>query len=387
MELTVLDIVARRKGHFADLASLGDFVTRPAGTTGVETVVRNDAVTLYCLDAARRLAVFVETPRAVDVTAAPFYYQTQYAHAVRLLIGPYDVLHRARAAERLREHLVVIFSIGRCGSTLLSRIFGAVPSVDCVNEPDVYTGLAASRVTAHADPETLDLLRSATAFICRGTRRSTVVMKPRSTAFDLADLFHVAYPTAKLMFLYRDLDDWACSMASAFGTTPCPEFVARTLVRQPSVVAYLTRRRGAPAEAATIDELVRRLQDIPSSKALTLMWLGLMERHRALREDGVPLTSLSYDTLVTTPVRSVRRIFDCCGIVPDAVRTACRAFEEDAQRDTPLARTAVASRAAPSARARVLRAARAVLSSEPFAGAAWRLRHADLIARTGVAAP
>jgi hypothetical protein len=335
MTATLHEILEKRKSHSAALASVDDFRCRRAGTTDAEAVIRNPAITLYCLDERRGRAVFVETPPRVDVTAHPFYYQAQYTHATRLITVSYDTLHAlAGAVEAPPADVIVVFSIGRSGSTLVSRVFAAVPDIASLGEPDVYTHICSARdADGSRDAELRTLIHSATRLIGRANGR-TLVLKPRSVVVDVADLFAQVYPSAKFIFLHRDLEGWARSMIRAFDTAGCPKFVARMLARQPCVAGYLMASERAYRPRP--ERLVRRLQDIPAANTLALMWLGLMERYETLSHRGVAMLAVSYETLLRDKADAVRRIFEYCGVATTHVAEACRAFEDDSQRDTPL---------------------------------------------------
>jgi hypothetical protein len=338
MTATLLDIMERRKRHLLAPASAADFRCRRRGSIDATVVVRDPAMSLYCIDQRNRRAVFVETPAGLDVLAHPFLYQAQYAHALRLIAVPLETLHAL--ADRLEDgvrSLVVMFSIGRAGSTLMGRVFSAVPGTVTLGEPDVYTQIAAGRERA-GDSESAALVRSVTRLLSRDARGRTIALKPRSTVVDLADLFHRVYPSARLLFLHRDAESWSRSMIRAFGLMGCPDFVSEVLARQPCVAAYLTRRRGVHPRP---QRLAGRLRQIPAATALGLMWAGLTERAWTLRRDGVPLYEMRYDVLVADPEGTVRQIFEYCGVPVAHVAEACRAFERDAQADTPLSRARV----------------------------------------------
>lgn len=343
---TLLEITEKRKRWSSDLVRPEDFRWRVIARVDPSYILRNPAVTLYCLDERRRRAVFVETPAHVNVAEQAFYYQAQYAHAVRALTVSYEMLDAlVDAAGEPFRRLIVIFSLGRCGSTLLSQAFRTVSGVCSISEPDVYTQLAAMRHhSGRADAKLIRLIHCATRLLCRHQPGHILALKPRSTVLDVADLVRRTYPTARMVFLYRDLASWARSMIRAFGVERCPVFTARVLARQRCVAAYLTRgssnlrRVGEQISDDRVRHLTRRLQDIPAANALALMWLGLMERYHVLQIEGTPMLAMAYGTLMSEKESAVGRIFDYCGLSAAHVSAACQEFDRDAQRGTPLAR-------------------------------------------------
>ena len=76
---------------------------------------------LYGLGPKGEGFLFVEGPKTEKLANAPFVYQTQYNEAQNILTVPEDILIQRPA--NLPRNLVFIFSVGRCGSTLLNHLF------------------------------------------------------------------------------------------------------------------------------------------------------------------------------------------------------------------------------------------------------------------------
>src|SRR4051794_26790867 len=94
MSATVLNIVEKVKPFDAVPASLENFVVTEGDSIPAQIVIDNPNVSLYCLDDANQRAIFVETPPGVALAEAPFYYVTQYNHALRLVAVPYERFHQ-----------------------------------------------------------------------------------------------------------------------------------------------------------------------------------------------------------------------------------------------------------------------------------------------------
>ena len=108
-----------------------DFVLDPGRPVGRSRMFDPD-VSPYCFDLEERKLYCVSTP---DIAGATFFYQAQRQHARSVIKVPFDALPEARASPTL------IFSIGRCGSTLLHKAFEAA-GVRTVSEPDYFTQAA-----------------------------------------------------------------------------------------------------------------------------------------------------------------------------------------------------------------------------------------------------
>ncbi len=124
----------------------------------------------YCFDYERGEFLLVDTPRAA--LDEPFLYQAQFRLAGTVLRVPLPLMRTLTegAAGAGDQDPVLVFSIGRCGSTLFSRL-GAVSGLVSYSEPDIFSGVGRHR----DDPRTADILHCAmSAFDCarRGAGRA-----------------------------------------------------------------------------------------------------------------------------------------------------------------------------------------------------------------------
>ena len=150
-------------------------------------------VSPYCFDLANRTLLCVSTP---DISGATFFYQAQRQYARSVIRVPFESLPDGPASP------VLIFSIGRCGSTLLVKALEAA-GVRAVSEPDFYTQAASH--------QPLDIsLRSAIAGATRLLRYSVVKLRLECNRAPL--LIASALDSPRIMFILRDPVDWAASL-------------------------------------------------------------------------------------------------------------------------------------------------------------------------------
>ena len=208
-----------------------DFAVRDGGSVEPELVLRNPNVSLYCLDFEKGCALFVETPPERDLLKEPFLYAAQYEAATRLIQVPFEALHRLADEVSIDgSQLIFVYSVGRCGSTLVSRVFNEMEAVESLSEPDVFTQLLAEWGTEDiGGSEKADLLRACTLLQCApGRRRHATrwVLKFRSMVTALGPMFFACFPEAKVIFLYRHAAPWMRSMQRMarveFPTAPVP---------------------------------------------------------------------------------------------------------------------------------------------------------------------
>lgn len=92
MSARVLTIEAKLRQDPISVVSLDDFQYHERDAIEPHVVLEQPTLSLYCLDHANHRAIFGETPPDVDLSTAPFYYQTQYQAARRLIAVSYDTL-------------------------------------------------------------------------------------------------------------------------------------------------------------------------------------------------------------------------------------------------------------------------------------------------------
>ncbi len=142
MNTHALAITGKQRPHPVAPVSLDDFRYQEGDEVDPAIVAQESNISLYCVDHPQRRAIFVETPPDLDLAAAPFLYQTQYDAAQRLIAVPYDVLDRIVDEVHIdARQLILVYSTGRCGSTLVSHALNQARGVVGFSEPDVYTQL------------------------------------------------------------------------------------------------------------------------------------------------------------------------------------------------------------------------------------------------------
>src|SRR5690349_1366224 len=154
------------------MASLDHFQYREGEAVDPRLVVEQSTISLYCLDHENQRAIFVETPPDVNLSHAPFYFQTQYDTAQRLIAVPYATLHAlARDVHIEPTRIIMVYSTGRCGSTLISHALSQADGVYSFAEPDALTQLVSLRAfDGSNDAEVSALIHDCTKIMCAATR-------------------------------------------------------------------------------------------------------------------------------------------------------------------------------------------------------------------------
>lgn len=136
------EIVGRQKDVEAMPGMLSHFELADGLVVECEFLATDMTWSLFCYDAKSRQAVFVELPGDIDLSETPFAYVTQFNMAKRVLLVSFDELEELARLAPCPDKIVMVYSIGRCGSTLVSNILSYVPNVWSISEPDPLTNLA-----------------------------------------------------------------------------------------------------------------------------------------------------------------------------------------------------------------------------------------------------
>lgn len=332
----VLQIQRKTRERSNSIVNLQDFDWTEAAAIDASTVLNNPNASLYCLDLDNKRFIFVETPPDQDLSAAPFYYQAQYELAQRLFAIPFkDFSPLTKTLETIiKQQLVFIYSVGRCGSTLLSRIFAQADGVLSLSEPDVFSQLVALRNRDRSrDPEIAKLLKLCVGLICKPTAQdrrtsansATCVIKFRSYGIELADLLHEVFPKAKAIFLYRNARSVVKSSIQAYSELAKGRYIIQKNIDTYSLLIPLLKEY-----ADRID-----FDDPNATDLYTTMWLSVMQRYVQLHTQKIPMVVLRYEDLVDQPELTIEAVFQYCRLEANLAK-ALQVMSHDSQQGSNL---------------------------------------------------
>ena len=160
--------------------------------------------TPYCADFERQSLICVTSP---DVLSHPFLYKAQRQHARTVINIPFAELPFENAAPTL------IFSPGRCGSTLLFGILHAL-GLPCVSEPDYFRQVVAISVLGGQQPNAayVRVLRAATAMLAKKLGNSSPIIKLHLACNEAPLLIANAFASVKIIFIVRGFSEWLISL-------------------------------------------------------------------------------------------------------------------------------------------------------------------------------
>ncbi len=290
--------------------------------------------TIYCVDVALRQALFLEIPPEADLAEAPFVFLMQERLARRALVVPFAALGELAEALPGPERVVLVFSIGRCGSTLMNAMLNGIEGVWSLSEPDPFFDLVMRRHLL--DPgEVAGLLRACLRLSFRpprARRASTMGVKLRAQSLFQAGQFHAAMPDAAFVFLYRDGVSWARSYWYFLHNFGGPRVLDGEELR--SLWWILT----AAADFAALGPFLDPDGSVPVERTLAPFWAMHIEAYRRLLAAGVPFLAVSYAEIQSDPEAVMRRVVRHSGLPDTAVERALQALGRDLQGGTGIGR-------------------------------------------------
>lgn len=321
-------IVERSKTNIVDIPQPGDF---KSSFITAQTLLENPNISLYCLDQENKNAIFVETPPEIELSQVPFIFMAQFEYADRVILAPYETFYQLAQQVPLEEHqLILIYSIGRSGTTVTSAAFNHAEDVISLSEPDAFSQPIAIRAwDGSNDREVSTLLKACTHLICKNPKTKDQpqkwAIKFRSHGIEIGDLMYEHFPEAKSLFLYRNAEDWFDSMVRAFGGN---EAITHDVLNYVwNWTKPLMKLTASYTEA-----------DLSIARVFGVIWLSLMESYRNHAENGIPMLPVRYEDLKMETMPVMEEIFKYCGVAVKNRGSLAKVLKKDSQAGTVVAR-------------------------------------------------
>ena len=283
--------------------SASDFLLQYQGSIGsTHRALVNSAP--YAINFAQQCVVNLSYEDKQALLDATFLYQHQKATARQLISIPFEQLpelaHTLWRSEINLARPTLVFSTGRAGSTLLSKMLATL-QLPSLSEPDIYTHY--SLIAAHSDGQQVPgmnrippVLAHAMLNLLYCSGSSQTAIKFRGQVNSIADILMKVLPKANGFMLLRESVACATSMHRAFGWS------------------------------------ATKIAD------------KIVQAHRAVdacKKAGRPLTLLYYEDICQQPLKVMHTIASQLGIEENRNHHAAlqQVMNKDSQADTDLART------------------------------------------------
>ena len=324
----------RLKAHEMNYSTSADFALGPEQIVPSSIIFDEPGWSPYCLDHETGELILLWLPAATDLAKSPFYFVAQYRHAERVLKLPLAEIE-ALVSALPDPPVAIIYSMGRCGTTLASRALDESPHAWSLSEPEVFNHR--SLILPPNSPISGGALVRAMIrliFAQRAKREATTLaLKLRSQS-----LFHMQHfidgrPDARAIFMYRDAIGWAQSVFQFLGEFDW-EF---------SVPAENRLRRwdffsgGGP-----LTELARYTDLTTPETSLAAMiaagWMHHLDTYLTRLHGGAQFLALRYNDLNANREAEIARMFRHAGVGNAGLENLSSILDEDSQKGTSIGR-------------------------------------------------
>ncbi len=313
-------ITKRHKALEVAMPTFEDFVTEPAGEISVEELLKSNW-SPYCF--ANGVVTFAKLDG--DLAKAAFVYLTQFRDAVEL--AQVDASDLIVATEKLpMPKMAIIYSTGRCGTTLANHVLNGSDEIWCLSEPDVLDDVA-----QWDGAERADLMQAlAKVFFAMRAKETahTLGVKLRSQSLFCAAAFEEAYPEARNIFMYRDAIGWANSIYAFIGKfgfsapyhAAIRDEIWTTMFREPT--CELMKNPDMAGD------------EIDPARLFAYGWLRQLGMYAEMQAAGMKFHPIRYNEFNVDRLEGARDLMRACGLSGDAAEAALAAFESDSQAGT-----------------------------------------------------
>lgn len=334
MDSKLYSISGRLKTHEMNYSTSADFELGGERTAPASILLTEPGWSPYCLDHNTHELICLRLPAGIDLAESPFYFVTQYHRAEQLLKVPLAEVEAITTG--LPDPLVsIIYSTGRCGTTLASHALNESPRAWSLSEPEVFNHR--SLILPAGSPISGGVLVRAMARLIYAQRAKrdaeAIVLKLRSQTLFHMQSFVDGRPDARAVFMYRDAFGWAQSVYQFLGEFDWPLIVPRD---------EWLRRWDFFSGGGPLTQLARYIDLDTSSVSLAAMigagWLVHLDTYLERLDQGALLLALRYNELDSDRAGQLERLYRHVGLGDDGLDRAMSAFDEDSQKGTSIGR-------------------------------------------------
>ncbi len=127
----------RLKAHEMNYSTARDFALSDEREAPASIILEQPGWSPYCIDHEAGELVLTRLPASIDLAKSSFYFVAQYRQAEQVLKLPLAEIEPLTAGLP-DPTVVVIYSIGRCGTTLASLALNQSPHAWSLGEPEVF---------------------------------------------------------------------------------------------------------------------------------------------------------------------------------------------------------------------------------------------------------
>lgn len=301
------------------------------------SIVLNESVTLFTITPEE--AVFVDCgdfDLFCDESVANMHL-SQYEKALKLITLPIQSFHLIASQIPVpKASLLHIGNHGRCGSTLMYRMFQPVSGILSMAEPLSFYAL--SELVRTGELTKNDLIPYCKSIIkclinhANIKKSEFVCFEPNSMSIYIADALHEAWPTMKHIYMYRNPVPFTVSYEKQ-----------HIFLRWKEMDVEIVKQHNT----FMVNESLEMLSDYPSYtddyiRALSkhakwaLHWITCNAAYNSFIKRGYPIVSVKFEEFLNDPETILQCIFKYFGIPVERIPDIKKILSKDSQANTVL---------------------------------------------------
>ena len=287
------------------------------------TVTKNEAVFVDCVDTD----IF-------DKEKA-FVYDTQFQNASKLILMPISSFHLvAKQISFPKIPVAHLPNHGRCGSTLLTKVFDALPDALSISEFNGFTELAEmSLKNGNQDFEKIkQLFKSVTMMTLKhanSRKSSCVLIKCQSSVLFITEIMIECFPKIKQVYMYRQPLGFVQSYEKL-------QFVNNWDPLSTKMCLYwggIGKHRLMKSITSSMD--INSIDQLSSFSRWAIIWVSSTAAYKKIVAKGLKIKSLKFEHMLNDPNTTFNKLFDYLEIPLDQMPNLEKIFSIDSQSGTP----------------------------------------------------
>ena len=338
-------IIWRRKLAVFSNCDPSDFMCCSYSSVDSDYVLKHN-VSLYCI--AKDEALFVETPENVRLYSSdenPFLYIAQFYKSVRVI--RMSIATFCQLANKIGDPsipVVWITSTGRCGSTILSQVFEAIPGTLTLAEPEAPQNLALLLKFNKVSYNKYEMiLHAIMRMLCKSHPNTTLIcIKNTPAALPIMADISRLFPNSKHIICYRNCLGTVTSWLGLMTATPYTVALRASIDHEWFASLFPVGRI----------HLINLLINVPSKfqhvslrtntiGLFTHFWANCMLISREAISHYNTILPVKFEELKSDPMCTCSRLFKIIGIDKQHLDLVEEVFKKDSQRGSLLSRSRV----------------------------------------------
>lgn len=331
----VHNVLWRRKLILSSVSDPSDFILTHKFFKHPNYVLKPN-ISLYCI--TKDEALFVEVAEDVNLYKqfdSKAFYMKQFERAHSVISMPLASFHKiAQDIGRPKVPIIWMSSTGSCGATLLSRVFGQLPGMAVISDPDALTSLAfLKKSNKFGKGEYEQLLPSALRLLCKHDDRAGIFFvktRPCSTC-QMADVYK-CFPQIYHLYIYRNSFKTVTSHLNIFAKEPI-SIVGKYVIDSQVLSAILPCFRKSLYHNYCY--VLERTDGNDNGKNLTTVgifatsWAANIVQCLDHVDAGVPVIAIMFEEMMKNPKKILSILFDVLELRQEYLSDAMEGFRID----------------------------------------------------------